>query len=457
MATIIKQKSITIKCSNPSTNVECITCMAVESNAKGFLVNMIWIYSNTANLSKDDFMPSDQLQATLSNTLNYFPILAGRATEDEKGNVTIHLTNEGVLYTEAECPNQNLDYFIPRTFQDEGFDYEHINTSDLAVRVKAGGREPCMSIQVTRLKCNSVILSISASHCLMDAHSMSHFINAWASGKPPQMMPMFDKTFILYPNEQERQQISSLNRPKDCVFNRNITPLSGSPFTQVQQQQQRVISRVYFFSANELNNIKKEASKDISKPADYISTYDALYAHMILVIAAATQTPLTDNIKVLQSLNGRSRFVSCCSSAVLNYFGSFPFWLYAEIPSDREPTLSSLAELIHETYSKQTEHSLREYNAYLMSDDGDINKNRVDADIINRDFHCASWRKGNLFDGNFGNSGYPIYTGPTNHLYPQYFPMMDSYARDGSVNIVLGLREQDYERMIQQNMLHKYR
>ncbi|CAF3769030.1 unnamed protein product [Rotaria sp. Silwood1] len=456
MATIIKQKSITIKCSNPSTNVECITCMAVESNAKGFPVNMIWIYSNTANLSKDDFMPSNQLQATLSNTLNYFPILAGRATEDEKGNVTIHLTNEGVLYTEAECPNQNLDYFIPQTFQDEGFDYEHINTSDLAVRVKAGGREPCMSIQVTRLKCNSVILSISASHCLMDAHSMSHFINAWASGKPPQMMPMFDKTFILYPNEQERQQISSLKRPKNCVFNRNITPLSGSPFTQVQQQQ-RVISRVYFFSANELNNIKKEASKDISKPADYISTYDALYAHMILVIAAATQTSLTDNIKVLQSLNGRSRFVSCCSSAVLNYFGSFPFWLYAEIPSDREPTLSSLAELIHETYSKQTEHSLREYNAYLMSDDGDINKNRVDADIINRDFHCASWRKGNLFDGNFGNSGYPIYTGPTDHLYPRYFPMMDSYARDGSVNIVLGLREQDYERMIQQNMLHKYR
>ncbi|CAF5178175.1 unnamed protein product, partial [Rotaria sp. Silwood1] len=67
-----------------------------------------------------------------------------------------------------------------------------------------------------------------------------------------------------------------------------------------------------------------------------------------------------------------------------------------------------------------------------MSDDGDINKNRVDADIINRDFHCASWRKGNLFDGNFGNSGYPIYTGPTDHLYPRYFPMMDSYARDGS-------------------------
>ncbi|CAF0897882.1 unnamed protein product [Rotaria sp. Silwood1] len=455
MATIIKQKSITIKCSNPSTNVEGITCMALESSAKIYSVNMIWIYSNTANLSKDDFMPSDQLQATLSNTLNYFPILAGRATEDEKGNVTIHLTNEGVLYTEAECSNQNLDYFIPRTFQDEGFDYEHINTSDLAVSVKTDCTGPCMSIQVTRLKCNSVILSISAFHCLVDAHSMGHFINAWASGKPSQMMPMLDKNFILFPTEQERQRISSLSRPKDCVFNRNIPPISGTPFIQVQQQ--RVISRVYFFSANELNNIKKEASKDVSKSADYISSYDALYAHMILVIAAATQTSLTDNIKILQSLNGRSRFISCCSQAVLNYFGSFPFWLYAEIPSDQEPTLASLAQLIHEMYSNQTEHSLREYNAYLMSGDGDINKNRADADIINRDFYCSSWRKGNIYGANFGNSGFPIYSGPTDHLYPRYFAMMDSYASDGSVNIILGLREQDYERMIQQNMLHKYR
>ncbi|CAF3939925.1 unnamed protein product [Rotaria sordida] len=298
---------------------------------------------------------------------------AGRTTEDTKANVIIHLTNEGILYTEAECPNQTLDYFIPRTFLDEGFDYEHINTNDLAVRIKTDCTGPCMSIQVTRLKCNSVILSISASHCLMNAENISHFINTWASGKPPEKMPMLDKTFILYPTEQRRKRINSLTRPKDCVFNRNINPSSDTPSSQAQLQ--RVISKVYFFSVDELNNIKKEASKDISKSVDYISTYDALYAHIILVIAAATQTSLTDNIKILQSFNGRTNFVSCCSPTVLNYFGSFLFWLYGEIPSDREPTLSSLAELIHEMYSKQSEHTLREYNTYLMSDDGDINKN----------------------------------------------------------------------------------
>ncbi|CAF1511609.1 unnamed protein product [Rotaria sp. Silwood1] len=429
MATIIKQPSITIKCSKPTKNVEPVVCMAVESNTKQWPTNMIWFYSNTANLSKDNFMPSNHLQTTLSDTLNYFPMLAGRIIEDAKGNVTVHLTNEGVLYTEAECPNQTMDYFIPRTLSDEEFDYEHINTSNLVLKV---------------------------SHCFFDPHAMSHFINTWASAKPPEPMPMFDKTFVLYPTEEQRQCISSLTRPKDCVFNRDINQSSDSRFTEAQQQQ-RVICKVYFFSTDELKNLKKEASKSLPESIDYISTYDALYAHMILVIAQATQTSLTDNIKILQSFNGRSRFVSSCSPAVLNYFGSFLFWLYGKIPSDREPTLSSLAQMIHEMYSKQTEHSLRDYNAYLKSGDGDIKKNRVDADVINRDFHCASWRKVNLLGAKFGNSGYPIYNGPTDVLYPRYFEMMDAHVNDESINIILGLREQDYERMIQQNLIHKYR
>lgn len=457
MATIVKQPSVIIKCSKPSENIESITCMAVESNTRQFHTNMLWVYSNTENLSKDDFMPSIYLQQILSDTLNYFPILAGRAIEDEKCNTTIHLTNEGVLFTEAECPEHTVDYFVPRTSPDEDFDYEHINTTDLTVPVKSDFTGACMSIQVTRLKCNSVILSVSVFHCLCDAQSMSDFVNAWAANKlPPEKMPMFDKSFVLYQTEQQRQQISSVTRPKDCVFNRNMNnPSTNSAF--VQEQQERVICKIYFFSVNELENLKKEASKDLPKSVEYISTYDALFAHMISVIAQATQTSLTDHIKILQSYNGRSSFVSSHSSAVLNYFGSFPFWLYGEIPTDQEPTLSSLAQFIHEMYSEQSADTLRDYNAYLMSDDGVISKNRVDADIINRDFHCASWRKGNLFGAKFGNSGYPIYTGPISQLYPRYFPMMDANRNDGSVNILLGLKEQDYQRMIEQNIMHKYR
>ncbi|CAF2635123.1 unnamed protein product [Rotaria sp. Silwood2] len=456
MATIVKQKPITIKCSNSSKDIEHITCIALESSTKQTPIRMIWIYSNTANTSKEDFMPAEHLQTTLSDTLNYFPILAGRATEDAKGNVTIHLTNEGILYTEAECMTHTLDYFVPRTLPDEEFEYEHINISDLSVRVKTDLTGACVSIQVTRLKCHSVILSISALHCLMDAQSTSDFINAWASGKPPKKMPVFDKTFVLYPTEEQRQQISTLSRPKDCVFNRTVALPSGSPFSQVPQQQ-RVISKVYFFSADELKMIKNEASKNLTESIDFISTYDALYAHMILVIAAATQTSLTDTVKILQAFNGRPSFVSCCSPTVLNYFGSLPFWLYALIPSDRQPTLSSLAQQIHEMHSKQSANSLRDYNAYLMSDDGSILTNRVDADFINRDFHCTSWRKMNMLDANFGNSGFPVYSGPADCLNPRYFPMMDACIRDSSVYILLGLREQDYERMMQQNMLHKFR
>ena len=83
---------------------------------------------------------------------------------------------------------------------------------------------------------------------------------------------------------------------------------SGSPF--IRKQKQRVICKVYYFSMEELKNIKEEAMKDLSNEIDYISTYDALYAHMIMVIADATQTSFTDKnkIKILQPFNGRSCF-----------------------------------------------------------------------------------------------------------------------------------------------------
>jgi shikimate O-hydroxycinnamoyltransferase len=431
--------------------------MAVESNSKSIPIKMIWIYWNSLKMSKDKFMPSIQLQSTLSDTLNHFPILAGRITEDTNGNATIHLNNEGVSFTEAQCPDQTLDYFIKQTIDDEEFDYDNINTSDLDVAIANDSTGPIMSIQITRLQCGSIILSISASHCLMDAQSMANFINTWASGsKHPENRPMMDKAFILLSPEELLH--NPISRPSDCTFNRNIDPLSVSPFTQPLQH--RVISKVYYFSTNELNNIKEEAMKSLPSTVDYISTYDALFAHMILVIASATQTSFTEDkkIKIIQSFNGRPRFVASYSPAVLHYFGSFPFWLYNKVTTNESPTLSSLAQFIHEMYTKQTEKSLKYYNAYLSSDNGNIRKNQVDADIINRDFHCTSWRKVNMLGANFGGGdNYPIYNGPREHRYPRYFVMMDTNRRDGSINVLLGLREQDYQRMLEQNIIHEYR
>jgi len=458
MSTIIKNRTITIKASNPvKDNVESITCMALESNARSGPIDMIWIYRNNSKMSDNEFMPSIELQSTLSDTLNHFPILCGRLTEDTNGNATIHLTNEGVLFTEAQCQDQTLDYFIMRKEDDDEFDYENINSSDLGVLVANDWTGPMVSIQVTRLRCGSVILSICAFHCLMDAQSTADFINAWASGgKTLKNHPMMDKTFVLL--SQEELLNNPISRPSDCVFNRNIDPPSEAPFAE--KQQQRVITKVYYFSTKELKKMKDEAMKYLPSTADYISTYDALYAHMILVIANATQTSFTEGnkIKISQSLNGRPLFVASYSPAVLYYFGSFPFWLYTQLITEESPTISSLAQLIHEMYTKQTEQSLKYYNAYLSSDDGNIRKNQVDADLINRDFYCSSWRKGNMLGANFGGGdNYPIYSGPRQHLYPRYFAMMDTHRKDQSINIILGLREEDYQRMIEQNILHKYR
>ena len=458
MATIIKDPTIAIRGSHPPKDeLASITCMAVESNTKFAPIHMIWIYQNTAAKNQDELMPSMELQSTLSDTLNHFPILAGRITEDSNGNATVHLTNEGVLFTDAQCPDQPLGYFLSQSEDDEEFDYANINASDLDVPVAKDWTGPMVSIQITRLQCNSVVLAVSAFHCLMDAQSAADFINTWASGgQAPKNLPMLDKSFVLLPAEELSRR--PITRPSDCVFTRSTDSAAQSPF--ISNQQQRVISKVYHFSANELKKIKEAAMKDLPASAEYISTYDAFYAHMILVIAEATQTSFTSEhkVKILQSFNGRSSFAASHSSAVLNYFGSFPFWLYGAVSNAKPPTLSSLAQLIHEMYRKQTEQSLKYYNAYLASDDGNIRKNRADADLINWDFHCASWRKVNMLGASFGSGdNYPIYSGPTKHVFPRYFVMMDTKQRDQSINILLGFREEDYARMRQQKHMHKYR
>jgi shikimate O-hydroxycinnamoyltransferase len=204
MAEIIKEISKIIKYSNPRKYIiDRIKCMAIESALKGYLIAMIWIYPNNLKVNKDQFMPSEHLQSTLSNTLNYFPVLSGRMSADECENCHIHLTNKEVLFTESRCLNQNLNYFINQTDENKEFNYEIINLSDLSVDVSRDGTGPMLSIQITRLLCGSVILSISSFHCLMDVESVSNFINCWAThGKTLENRPTIERTFIEYSFEE---------------------------------------------------------------------------------------------------------------------------------------------------------------------------------------------------------------------------------------------------------------
>ncbi|UJR13038.1 hypothetical protein I4U23_000064 [Adineta vaga] len=457
MATIIKALPLTIKCSNPpKDDVESIRCMSIESITKVVPMSMIWVYSINSKTDKDHFMTSDKLQSTLSDTLNHFPILAGRLTQDAKGNVLVLLTNEGVSFTEAKCENQTLDYFIQRTEDCGDFSYASFDSSDLAAPINGDLTGPQLSVQVTRLKCGSVMLSITANHCLMDAYSVACFINTWASGgKTPPYPPMMDKNFVLLSSEQ--QSSLTITRPFGCASNRNgKTTIAPFPLPH----QEPLISNVHYFSLSELKNIKEEAMKDLSMGDDYISTYDALFAHLILVVISATQPWFSQKNKlhIAQVLNGRSYFVPSYSPTVLNYFGSFSFWIYDQIQTQELPTLSSLAQRIHQLYKNQSEYSLKYYNAYLSSDDGNLDKNRIDADLIDSGLHCTSWRKMNMLEANFdGGDNYAVHYGPTTSGGLRNFLLMDANRKDESINVLLGLEESHYKTMLKQKLLHKYR
>jgi hypothetical protein len=93
---------------------------------------------------------------------------------------------------------------------------------------------------------------------------------------------------------------------------------------------------------------------------------------------------------------------------------------------------------------KQNPQSLRCFNAYLISDYGDIS---------NREFHCTSWRKVKILDVDSDGSGngYSIFSSTAKYRGLRFSIMIDAKRRDQSINVLFGLRESGYQRVITDN------
>ncbi|CAF1629093.1 unnamed protein product [Didymodactylos carnosus] len=272
---------------------------------------------------------------------------------------------------------------------------------------------------------------------------MAQFMKVWSEKQ--------DWPNILWMNKAFISSEENFRRPLNCIFNKS------NPEKQNQQQQQQleekeqktIITKVHYFSSEEIRTIKKEASQRLLSNR-YISSYDALYSHLCHVISKATQTDLEPSFKICQFFNGRRLFEKD------EYFGSLAFWLYEHVTkcAIHQLSLSNLANIIHDMHEKQTINTLTKYNSYL--DTGiTIRSNYIDADIINSDYHATSWRNFGFYNIDFGY-GKPMYTGPTIQLNQRYMTIMDTLLNDGSIYVILGLKQEDFQRMIEQNLLHKY-
>jgi hypothetical protein len=470
----------------PLSTPALIQCSPVETIVKSMTTNILWAYNNL-NLN-EQFMPVDTLKLALTKLINEIPILAGQISEeDEAGNVHIAVNNTGVVWTEAHV-EATLDSIIPHRFARypelsatellHSVDYSALNSLSLTSPLSYGLNQPMLSLQLTRFHCDSLVIALSSQHVLFDGSSAGQLIAAWAEittkGYLANKIAWEDRSFLDF-SEENKAEIPPpqfINYSKQELQQDERNGAQQPPRAQQQKRgfrseiqrnfEEPVVAKLLHFTAEEVASIKAEASRELGEE-QWISSFDALYAHMIISLhhcqadeAHSMHGAQELNYNITLPYNGR-RLLGFNDSH--NFFGSLAFFLRASVPSSlfSRQHLSLLAQLIHCIHNTQSALSLGRFCDFLRPKKGQkYSEISQIGDVLGRDYYCTAWNKAKLYGNSDFGWGKADYCGPTKYLLRKMMIFMDSaveneenWANQGGVDVLLGLEERKWTKLAQ--------
>jgi len=429
---------------------------------------MLWAFHLPPSTAAVDHMPTTLLLSSLASTLNVFPVLCAGLLQDSTGAATLRLDNSNpVTLIEAthsvplsSCiPTPTTRYSPPQPpalwTHPQLLDGSLI-PRDVLTAVNADWTGVACSVQVTRWACGGVLLGLSAFHCLMDAQAAATFLGEWgrqcaalksgltgAAIPPIAHPPSFDRTFMTDGMEEALSQ-----RPfKNHIF--RILPEPPAPQSLDGWVPPHVVHRVYHFPRTELEAIRRAARGDETSD---ISAHDALFAHLMQVIGAATGTVGEEDVMVCQATNGRKVL------GQPHFFGSCAFWQHHRSTNAAiQSSLTATAAAVHHTHASPDRTSLLAYNGHIASAPT-MRHIQLAARITSYDYHVASWRNCGMYDVDFG-WGRPALMGPAMNCYARYVIFGDGVVGsegEGGVDVWLALEDEHWQRMVEGGQLHRY-
>ncbi|XP_076913976.1 coniferyl alcohol acyltransferase-like [Bidens hawaiensis] len=211
-------------------------------------VGVFFCYKEKKNMSPETVV--DTIKKSLAGVLSTFYPLAGEIVKNSHGEPEVLCNNSGVefVYAHADVELKDLDFYHP----------------DLSVR---GKLVPCinrglLSVQVTELKCGSMIISCTVNHQLSDGYSMNKFLVAWAKhaqfGKISHI-PSF-RPSILNPRHPPHHETS--------LDNLYIPITSLPPLSSFEEP---LGNRMYNVRAESIERMQSEASTKETKRSKLLS------------------------------------------------------------------------------------------------------------------------------------------------------------------------------------------
>ncbi|KAJ3698303.1 hypothetical protein LUZ61_002008 [Rhynchospora tenuis] len=182
--------------------------------------NTICLYKN--NEGAKDFFSVEVLKSALAKALVLFYPLAGRHVVGDDGRDQIDCNAEGVLFQVAR---------LERTADSIQFEPMSPEIIELFIPRGTHSSTSLLMLQVTYLKCGSVVLGTSNNHILIDGRGAAHIFQTWsriARGDLKCIVPpSFDNTplcarspskisfeFPIYTTDPSKKE----DNPKSCVL-----------------------------------------------------------------------------------------------------------------------------------------------------------------------------------------------------------------------------------------------
>lgn len=305
-----------------------------------------------------DTLDGAALRDSLARTLRRYPLLAGRLERDADGGLSVLCNDAGVRFTEAYCPEPMLEY-------GHGLRAEPV-IGKLLREVSAfgvvGRDTPLLKIRLTRMEGGGSVLGVLVNHSLADGGSTLAFLESWS------------REHLGVPWEEpshDRAVLDALGRPST-----DSATLAARAFVGVGRVRHltttlrvgvhKLATVTTRFDAAELAALKAEAQRTLSGPDAWVSTNDALTAHLWQVLSELRGRP-ADAVEWLGLIVGaQSRLGDALPSS---YWGNCVSnsWTSLGAARLRESPLGAVARDVRLCLESNTEDKIRDEIAFLGS------------------------------------------------------------------------------------------
>ena len=413
---------------------QIVTCSIFDRLIQNFPISVVFFYRKS--------IESDVLVNSLKKVLSDFPIFAG-TLKNINNDLCIDCNNQGVLFSVVRA-----DLTIDRIL-DEFPRIEKQKLVDLINPKQAiSSQSPVMTVKLTYSACGGMLMGICWHHSIGDMHTFMQLMKAWSSWTNQQeyVVPIvpLDRDKYLQDKLEPNNHASSIVR--------YLSIKKSLELGLYMWQSRSNITLQFYFSDDELNNMKQELSE---KAARKLSKNDVLCSHLFEIISNLDG-------------DGRAKYLAI----VINYRSRI------ELPQN---ILGNFISILNVSSSKQVDpvqlsQNLREAidNFRLLHMDFFATKNyinenggikKIDRFIIKgidptkKTLAVTNWANFSVYDVIFGESQ-PFYFTPFSDTpFPWISIINEGFANNGLIYSVV-LPSKLAENLIKDDNLqkiHRYR